>query len=33
MTALPQQRGAVDTDVMILVSAIVLHERFNVASA
>jgi asparagine synthase (glutamine-hydrolysing) len=29
----PDQRGAIDTDVMVIVSTIVLHERLNVASA
>lgn len=29
----PDQRGAIDTDVMVIVSTILLHERLNVASA
>jgi hypothetical protein len=27
------ERGSIDTDVMIMVSTILLHERFRVASA
>jgi len=27
------ERGSVDTDVMLMVSTILLHERFGVASA
>jgi hypothetical protein len=29
----PEQRGAVDTDTLLLVSMITLHERFGVANA